>query len=99
MFMLQWGIIFRAIERLEGIFKNLDLKADYTIGDTKVVYDILYLLKEITEPIDEILNVYLSDTHLSEIGTSKDAGTISIITFNLKRAKTSERDLVLQMMD
>ncbi|UPA08507.1 hypothetical protein [Borrelia hermsii] len=74
------------------------LTFDHTTRDTKLAYDFLYLLKEITEPIDEILNGHLSDANLNRMSINKDVGTISIIIFNLKKAAAREKDLVAQVM-
>ncbi|WP_025400297.1 hypothetical protein [Borrelia hermsii] len=74
------------------------LTFDHMTRDTKLTYDFLYLLKEITEPIDEILNGHLSDANLNRMSINKDVGTISIIIFNLKKAAAREKDLVAQVM-
>ncbi|APR65343.1 hypothetical protein baBA2_000937 (plasmid) [Borrelia anserina] len=86
------------VNKLSKIINSLDLTSNDMTGDIKVVYDLLYLLKKIIVPIDEILNEHLSDSNLTKISASKDAGTISLITFNLKRAIARKEDLVLQII-
>nr|WP_192957042.1 hypothetical protein [Borrelia turicatae] len=85
-------------KKLAKISEGLDLFSDYMAGDTKVVYDLLCLLKEFTKPIDEILNGYPSDANLTGNIISRNIGIISIITFNLKRAMAMGKESVLQVM-
>ncbi|BDU63343.1 hypothetical protein BOFE_08830 (plasmid) [Candidatus Borrelia fainii] len=81
-------------EKSANILERFDLSFDYTAGDTKIAYDLMCLLKEFTEPIDEILNGHPSDANLTGNSISKNVGIISIITFNLKRAMAMGKESV-----
>lgn len=93
-----FGYYVTVSKKLAKISKRLDLSYDYTAGDTEIVYDLLCLFKEFTEPIDEILNEHSSDANLTGNSIIRNAGIISIITFNLKRAMAMGEEAISQVM-
>ncbi|AFI31783.1 hypothetical protein Q7M_1075 (plasmid) [Borrelia crocidurae str. Achema] len=88
-----------SLERLVKICEKFDITSDMTDEDTKLIYDLLYLLKEIAEPIDEIINLHLRDEYLSRISTTRSASSISVITVALRDSITKERELVFKIKE
>ncbi|WP_024653730.1 hypothetical protein [Borrelia persica] len=94
-----FGCDVTSLTRLIRIIARLDITSDLKDGDTKIVHDLLYFLKEVAGSIDEIINVQLKDEDLEKIGSNSDVSAISAITDAFEDAMNKEQALVSRMKE